>query len=552
MLLRGSAFAARCRRTGWLLLFLAPGPAAVAQLTPTGGPDVQVASTATFQSAPALAVDAAGTALVAVWQRQSAAGDWDIFGRRYQFDAAGHLAALGSEFPVNTLTVGCQQFPAVAADAAGNFVVAWQSDQDPGGASGIYARRFNSSGTALDPVELRVNTTVAGNQERPAVAMSPDGRYLVTWQSDSQAGGQGWDVVAQAFSAGGAAAGAELRVNATTAGAQHSPRVAYLAASPDSFAVVWESASGIFLRRVSPAGATLDGTDVQVNTTAGGFARHPTLASDLSGNYVVAWENADSGGSTSRILARRFQGTTALNNMADLTLDGSPGATQQHDPAVATDALGNWVVAWDSVGEDGSGAGIVAESFDNRQNLVGAKVLLDSTTAGDQTLPALAMTAGGSLLAAWQSVTPAVDGAVVLARPAALTPGRLFTIAPCRLIDTRNPNGPLGGPVLTSGTRIFPVLAMNVCGIPSTAKVLSLNLTAVSAMGNGFIALFPGDALFPGVSSVNFTPAHATISNNAQVTLSRDGTGTLAVTTSVSGGSPSQVHLVVDVNGYYP
>jgi hypothetical protein len=550
MVRRRSGFAP-CRLGAGCLLGLLTATAALGQITPASSQEIQVAATAAFQSAPAVAADAAGVSLVVVWQRQ-AAGGWDLFGRQYRFDAAGQLVPLGAEFPVNALTAGCQQFPAVAADSAGNFVVVWQSDQEPGGGAGVYARRFASAGTALDPVEIRVPTTVAGNQQRPAVAMAPDGRFLVVWQSDSQTGGQGWDVAAQAFTAAGSPVGSEILVNGTLAGPQHSPRAAYLAGPTEGFAVVWESASGLWLRRVSPSGVALDPADVPVNTTSAGTQRNPAVASDLSGNYVVAWESVDANGQASRILARRFRGAAALNGMTDLTLDASSSATRQHDPSVATDALGNWVVAWDSVGEDGSGAGIVAEQLDNRQTLAGTKVVLDNTlTAGDQTLPAAALTEGGNLLVAWQSVPPAVDGAVVQARPAALAAGRFHTLPPCRLIDTRNPNGPLGGPFLSNGTpRSLPVVAMNGCGIPATAKALSLNLTAVNASGTGFLALYPGDSVFPGASSVNFTPARATISNNAQVTLSRDGTGTLLVTTVVSGSSP-RVDLVVDLNGYY-
>ncbi len=54
-----------------------------------------------------------------------------------------------------------------------------------------------------------------------------------------------------------------------------------------------------------------------------------------------------------------------------------------------------------------------------------------------------------------------------------------FPLTPCRIADTRNATGPLGGPSLTGGVgRAFPVQS-SVCGIPSTAKAYSLNITAV-------------------------------------------------------------------------
>lgn len=520
------------------------------QITPSNGPEIQVAATAAFQVAPAVAPDGSGGVTV-VWQKLTASG-WDIFARQYKSEPGGSLVP-HAEFQVNTSAIGCQQLPSVAADAAGNFIVVWQSDQDPGGAFGIFGRRFNSAGTPLDNVDFQVNTTTAGNQTRPAVAMAPDGSFLVTWQSDSQAGGQGWDVVAQPYHSDGSRSGGEVLVNATTAGAQHSPRAAYLAAPVAGFAVVWESAGGIFVRRFSPLGGAIDTLDQPVNSTTTGMQSNPALASDPSGNYVVAWENLDANGQTSRILARRFQGVTPLNNMTDITLDTSPGATQQHNPAVATDAVGNWVVSWDSAGDDPSGSGIVAVQLSNRQTATGPKVPLNNTlTAGDQTLPALTMSQGGSLLAVWQSLTPSADGAVIEAKAAAVDGGQLYTVTPCRLVDTRGANGSLGGPALSSGAqRVFPVVALSGCGIPGTAKVLSVNVAAVSATGDGYVSLFPGDAPFPGTSTVNFNAVTGpTISNNAQIVLSRDGAGTITALAVVSG-SPGQVHLVIDVNGYY-
>ena len=52
------------------------------------------------------------------------------------FAAVGDPA--GSEFQVNTYTLANQQNPAVAIDAAGGFVVVWESTvQAPGDFSGI-------------------------------------------------------------------------------------------------------------------------------------------------------------------------------------------------------------------------------------------------------------------------------------------------------------------------------------------------------------------------------------------------------------------------------
>ena len=65
-------------------------------------------------------------------------------------------------------------------------------------------------------------------------------------------------------------------------------------------------------------------------------------------------------------------------------------------------------------------------------------------------------------------------------RPAkAQTSYDFVPVTPCRIADTRNPNGSFGGPSLASGgTRSFPIPSSS-CGIPSSAAAYSLNVTVV-------------------------------------------------------------------------
>ncbi|HET9229101.1 MAG TPA: hypothetical protein VFR31_20655, partial [Thermoanaerobaculia bacterium] len=61
-----------------------------------------------------------------------------------------------------------------------------------------------------------------------------------------------------------------------------------------------------------------------------------------------------------------------------------------------------------------------------------------------------------------------------------------FTVAPCRMLDTRI------GPALQSGsTRLVNV--DGACGVPPGAKALAVNVTAVSPTVTGNMVLFPGN-----------------------------------------------------------
>jgi glucose/arabinose dehydrogenase len=119
-----------------------------------------------------------------------------------------------------------------------------------------------------------------------------------------------------------------------------------------------------------------------------------------------------------------------------------------------------------------------------------------------------------------------------------------FTVPPCRVVDTRNPAGPLGGPALASGvTRTFQVAG--ACGIPVTAAALAANVTVVNPSPGGHLQMFPAGAAIPPTSVVNFGPGQ-TRANNAILTL---GSGGLAARFTLSG--PGAAHLVVDVVGYF-
>ncbi len=127
-------------------------------------------------------------------------------------------------------------------------------------------------------------------------------------------------------------------------------------------------------------------------------------------------------------------------------------------------------------------------------------------------------------------------------------PGLAFhTVTPCRMVDTRNAVGPLGGPALQpGGARVFVLTGL--CGVPTTARSLSVNLTVTQPAALGFLSLLPGDdkLLAPGTSAINFAGGQ-TRANNAVPLLAYDGSGGIKV---INGGSGS-VHFILDVNGYF-
>ena len=122
-------------------------------------------------------------------------------------------------------------------------------------------------------------------------------------------------------------------------------------------------------------------------------------------------------------------------------------------------------------------------------------------------------------------------------------PLSFFTLPPCRIADTRNASGPLGGPALSgSGARVFPTFSSS-CGIPATARALSVNVTVVGPAAAGYLSIYPGATPPPGTSTINFKAGDVR-ANNAIVGI---GEGELAVHLNSMGTA----NFVLDVNGYF-
>lgn len=126
-------------------------------------------------------------------------------------------------------------------------------------------------------------------------------------------------------------------------------------------------------------------------------------------------------------------------------------------------------------------------------------------------------------------------------------PTDYFTVPPCRAVDTRNPDGPLGGPAFANGgERIFDLTGL--CGVPDGARAIALNVTAIQPTAAGLLSVLPGDLTVSQTSTVNFN-AGQTRANNAQLPLSSNGDGTLRLHVSIPGGGT--VHVLIDVGGYF-
>jgi hypothetical protein len=346
-----------------------------------------------------IASDNAGNYVI-TWAGHSQDGDgWGIFAQR--FTAGGEK--VGGEFQVNTYTTSHQRFSTVAMDPDGDFVITWSSNGQDGGNYGVYAQRYDAAGNPVG-VEFRVNTRTNKFQGRSTVAMDDDGDFVIAWESvDQDSSSVG--IYFQRYAADGSTVGVETRANTITAGPQRLPNVAMDA--DGDFVITWSgptdgSGYGIFARRFTADGVG-QGPEFLANTLTAGNQQDSTVAMDADGDFVVAWQSSTGDGVLYGVYAQRF--TAQGEKFGSQFLVNSYTANFQQFPSVAIDTNGDFAITWQSLTQDASVWGVYGQRYSWGGGRVGGEFQIHTTTAESQTAPNVAMTPRGDFVVAWQSMS---------------------------------------------------------------------------------------------------------------------------------------------------
>lgn len=121
-----------------------------------------------------------------------------------------------------------------------------------------------------------------------------------------------------------------------------------------------------------------------------------------------------------------------------------------------------------------------------------------------------------------------------------------YALQPCRLVDTREAEGPLAGPSIGPGVRRFALAG--ACGVPVDARSLAVNITTVNPGSNGSLRFYPNEGAAPTATTIHFAIGGVR-ANNAIVSLAQDGSGSIEVLAEISEGVT--LDLLVDVVGFF-
>jgi hypothetical protein len=325
-----------------------------------------------------------------------------------RFDSTG--SKVGSEFLVNSFASGAQFSAEVATLPNGNFVITWVTNISDDGTDGIKAQLFNASGEPIG-AEFQVNLD-SGFTFTSNVSALANGGFVISWDDWN-----GFDMKAQMFDGNGARVGGVITVNSRTSYAQEYGDIVGLAGG--GFVATWrttdtsDDGSGDAVKaQVFAASGAKVGSEFLVNTLKAGHQYSSSVEALAGGGFVVLWESWDSAqdGSSSALKGQIFSASGA--KVGSEFRVNTQGLDMQRDPQAAGTPDGGFVVTWTDFSStaDGSQSSIKAQAFDSTGAKVGGEMLINTLTAGYQTVGGIETLADGRLILTWTTEGGDGDG----------------------------------------------------------------------------------------------------------------------------------------------
>jgi len=329
---------------------------------------------------------------VITWSSIGADGNgWGVYARRY--DASG--TALSDKFLVNTFAEGNQWASRIAMDGAGNFVITWASEEQNGSGGGIYAQRYNASGIPLGN-EIQVKTHNTNLYRSVSIAMNNKGNFVIVWSSTGKSQSYEWNIFARCYDASGKPKGSEFQVNPRVGNSHSDPLIGI--DESGNFVIVWtcylaDNTKSIFLQ-------CYDTSDIpqknmfQVNSDRKNSPDSPFVGMNSTGKFVIAWMSRDN---VWNIYARRYDASgTPLGEEFRVNTTAEYAQTY---PSVSMDDLGNYIIAWSEDDWSSRHYSMHAQQYDASGTRRGPEFQVN--THAQYSNPSVAMNNSGNYVIAW-------------------------------------------------------------------------------------------------------------------------------------------------------
>ncbi|WP_323785510.1 hypothetical protein [Thalassovita sp.] len=314
------------------------------------------------------------------------------------------VVASGSEFRVNTYTVGQQSDSSVDGLFYGGFIVTWSSVGQDGSGSGIYGQRYDLTGRPIDN-EFMINVNTSGDQVTPVVTHTYGDDFFVTWETAGSVRGRVFETstneIHDEFQIGRHATGNRSDAAATLLTGNGGGLIVAFAAADQA---IWD-------QRFDPFGGYYfvgRGYVYDTRVSAGTIRTEPSITSLDAGRFVVVWTADEQGGNSTDIFGRLYRDVAQPINYEFRINSYTDGA--QSTPVVETLNSGGFVVVWSSYGQDGDALGVFGQLFGADGSPIAGEFQVNTTNYGNQDRPAVTALADGGFLVAWSSHGQDGDG----------------------------------------------------------------------------------------------------------------------------------------------
>lgn len=142
-------------------------------------------------------------------------------------------------------------------------------------------------------------------------------------------------------------------------------------------------------------------SEFQISSSAASAQMAFHVASAPAGNFVVAWQTKDKDADDWELYARRY-GADGIPQSGEFQLN-TYSPENQFVPRIAVDNSGNFAIAWESKGQDGSAYGVYCRRYNSEGVPQGEEFQVNTTTVGVQNDPSIAMAANGNFVVVWAS-----------------------------------------------------------------------------------------------------------------------------------------------------
>ena len=262
--------------------------------------------------------------------------NWDAFSGNLQLQ------------PMNAIA---QEWSDVVYDGSGHAYIAWMDYRY--GKADIFMQRIDNDGNRLWASDLRVNSDVGQTwQGHPALAMETDGSVIVAWADERSDQTDRRDVYAQRINTNGNKIwGSDVKVNVTN-GDINERSVAVAADNLGNVFISWARKTGvvnyhdqnaIHLQYITSSGNRLWANDYLVAQAMDHEARwaFTTLATDQTGNAVVAWEDG-----SIKVHKISYNQYPIWAKALPIIINGVDRGDRGWQPAISINTSGEIYIAW--------------------------------------------------------------------------------------------------------------------------------------------------------------------------------------------------------------